>query len=484
MVQNENNTEIRDLKRFTMPSSLRRTTKAEAHPGSVNMLDRSELKTLTQILHLDNTDLKQVASRPQIEKLIQNLPKRLRRPRPLSLSFKQPPSTFCGLHLPLNAELISHIFLFVQIEVTHHFILFEKFPELCHHVEEEILARLRALRGMWIKPGQIPRIVIPNGWSYQIDGCRACMLARVASDIEAVRDLRVVVLSRTRTRRKHRARTLMAFVNECINQFSPGQMEEIYATSSQLAFGMKAARKACTRAEFQSRGYGNRRDSKIKHHGGSNEKEGLEESHQGIVHSRMASLLQIPEHGTSSAPSSSRHSRHSHAPMTSSRKDNKNSPPHNFNPAIAKIGPDAVDELMDMYRNMGEKKSFSRDTLVKSAMVAPLKLGTKKGRINSETAGLSDHYDRLNLIPNKPPHPVPGAGVTSIRSSRNVPVMFQSSPSNYSRTEYNVNSSSDWMDDDCTDSDGDETEGSTLGVQEKSETGTTWDLVVEHHNMI
>ncbi|KAJ5994747.1 hypothetical protein N7481_001724 [Penicillium waksmanii] len=461
-----------------MPSSLRRTTKAESHPGSVNMLDRSELKMLTQILHLDNTDLKKIASRPQIEKLIQNLPKRLRRPRPLSLSFKQPPSTFCDLHLPLNAGLISLIFLFVQIEVTQHFILFEKFPELCHPVEEEILIRLRALRGMWIKPGQESRIFIPNGWSYQIDGCRACMLARVASDMEAVRNLRVVILSRTRTRRKHRARTLMAFVNECINQFPGDQTEEIYTTSSQLAFGMKAARKACTRAEFQRRGYGNRRGSKIKHHEGPSEKEELDQSHQGILFPRMASLLQIPEHGAAPTPSASRHSHHSMA------KEKKGFTPENNNAENAKIGPDAVDELMEMYRNIGEKKPFSRDTLVRSAMVAPLDLGTKNDKTINELAEMDDQYDRLSLIPNRPPHRVPGPGVTSNRSGRHVPVIYQSSPSNHARTDYHVDSSSDWMDDACTASDGNETEDSNSGFREKSATGTTWDLMVGHHNMI
>ncbi|KAJ5378456.1 hypothetical protein N7509_011575 [Penicillium cosmopolitanum] len=461
-----------------MPSSLRRTTKAESHPRSVNMLDRSELKMLTQILHLDNTDLMKIAFRPQIERLIQNLPKRLRRPRPLSLSFKQLPSTFCDLHLPLNADLISHIFLFVQIEVTQHFILFEKFPELCHPVEEEILIRLRALRGMWIKPGQEPRIFIPNGWSYQIDGCRACMLARVASDMEAVRNLRVVILSRTRTRRKHRARTLMGFVNECINQFTGDQMQEIYTASSELAFGMKAARKACTRAEFQRRGYGNRRGSKTRHHGGPSEKEELDQSHQGILFPRMASLLQIPEHGAAPTPSASCDSQYSMA------KEKEGTSPKNNNAENAKIGPDAVDELMEMYRNMGKKKPFSRDTLVRSAMVAPLNIGAKNDKTINELAQLNDQYDRLSLMPNRPPHRVPGPGATSNRSSRDVPVIYQPSPSDYSRTDYHVDSSSDWMDDDCTDSDGNETEDSNSGFQEKSETWTTWDLMVGHHNMI
>ncbi|CAI7573805.1 unnamed protein product [Penicillium pancosmium] len=457
MIQNENNTDIRGLKRFTMLSSLRRTTKAESHPGSVNMLDRRELQMLTQILHLDNTDLKRIASRPQIEKLIQNLPKRLRRPRPLSLNFKQPPSTFCDLHLPLNAELISHIFLLVQIEVTQHFILFEKFPELCHPVEEEILIRLRALRGMWIKPGQEPRIVIPNGWNYQIDGCRACMLARVASDMEAVRNLRVVILSRTRTRRKHRARTLMAFVNECINQFPGDQMEEIYTTSSELAFGMKAARKACTRAEFQRRGYGNCRGSEFRHHGGQSEKEDLDQGHQEILFPRMASLLQIPEHVAAPTPSASRYSHYSMA------KEKEGTSAKNDNAENAKIGPDAVDELMQMYRNMGGKKPFSRDTLVRSAMVAPLNIRTKDDKTINELAEMNDQYDR---------------------SSRDVPVIYQPSPSDYFRTDYHLDSSSDWMDDDCTDSDGVETEDSNVGFQGKSETGTTWDLMVGHHNMI
>ena len=200
---------------------------------------------LTNILHLDNTGpSSHLVS--FIEQLIQSLPKRLRRARPLSIS-RIMSTGLCDLHKGLNSDLINDILIRVQREVTSGFRQIEEYPELVGAVEAEILAKLRTLQGMWTKP-EMDKPVAPNAWPYQINGCAACMLARIAADSEMIRNLRVVLQSRTRTRKYHRAPTLMVFVDECIRQFGSDKGDELCGTASNLAFQMKATRKACIKA--------------------------------------------------------------------------------------------------------------------------------------------------------------------------------------------------------------------------------------------
>lgn len=500
-----------------MESSRRYTRGIESHPGSVNMLDRNEVRMLTQILHLDNTGVMQNDYIPRIERLIQNLPKRLRRPRRISLNFSQSAGRFCDLHSPLNGDLISDVFFFVQIEVTQHFRLFEEHPGLCHPVEEEILSRLRALRGMWTQPSHMLQ-AIPNAWHYQINGCHACMLARVASDMEALRNLRVVILSRTRTRKKHRPRTLMVFVDECINQFPGDNAEEIYNTSNQLAFGMKAARKACTRAEFRKRGFGHRPHSKHQHHRHSRSKErSTEQTDRPESKAPITSLMKIPEHEAAAASVSSlptldiwgddfdrrqseggvleeeflsRHSHDSQYPQGVSRS--RSTPMTGEISLMGNIGAgsvhpcrDAVDGVIEMYKSIARGNPYSQATPVPSAMVLPLntrkthgKMSMARNRAVDEIAPTSNQYARMDLTILVPPSSIlPNSDLS--KTSRDIPPEYQYSPSAYS--------SSDWVDDECTDSDWEPAEDCNFNARsrQKPAAETTWDLVCDHHrNMI
>lgn len=209
---------------------------------------------LTQILHLDNTgsSFHQV---PLIEQLIQSLPKSLRQ-RPLSLG-RIRSSGLCEVHKRLNADLMKDILSLVQSEVTTKFQQLDVYPELVPPVEGDILARLRALQGMWTKPS-MDNPVAPKALPYQINGCPACILARIAADSEILRDLRVVLQSRTRTRKNHRAPTLMVFVDECIRQFSDDEADELFGTASNLAFQMKTTRKACVKARYRDNKHSHR----------------------------------------------------------------------------------------------------------------------------------------------------------------------------------------------------------------------------------
>lgn len=496
MSQNETTGDVRDgFKRFTMPASQRRHRDIESHPGSVDMLDRSELRKLTQVLHLDNTGVMQTEYIPRIENLIQNLPKRLRRSRPLSLSFKNLPADLCELHSRLNADVISNIFNFVQMEVTQHFHLFEQWPELCHPVEAEVLRRLRAIKGMWTKPGSTPE-PIPNGWPYQVNGCRACMLARVASDMDALRNLRVVILSRTRTRKNHRPRTLMGFVDECINQSREEEAEQIYNISNQLAFGMKAARKACTRAEFQKRGLAPRR----KHHRSDNDEATAEQSHRRESKWK-APLRQIEEHKSSKDSSSSSPSADiwggdddQHWKSQTQRDGTQD--------ANMDVGADAVDELVEMYRNIGVKDPYSCEAPVPEAMVSPLKYkksydmtsskaqvqAREKSSLTSRTGdeidGISEHFAGMDLSSLIPPEGISRANTN--RTGRRVPFGKQPMPE-YSRLNYSGykdGSDSDWLDDECTELDEEQNKEAISGNGPKSVAETTWSLVCDQQNMI
>jgi hypothetical protein len=164
----------------------------------------------------------------------------------------------------------------IQREVTVGFRQFEKYPELVGPVESGILAKLRALQGMWTKPQpQTNTPVAPNALSYQINKCAACVLARIASDGEIIRNLRVILQSRTRTRKNHRAPTLIAFVDECIRQFGGDKADELFGTASNLAFQMKATRKTCVKAWLNekdnkdSRRHQRKRRDKSRHEGKS-----------------------------------------------------------------------------------------------------------------------------------------------------------------------------------------------------------------------
>lgn len=216
----------------------------EAYPRSVNELSRAEVKLLTEILHVCNTTKFQVQ---HVQRLIKALPKRLHRQRVSFSSLNLKSSGLCDFHRPMNADVLRDILNLVQREVTQCFHPFDRHPQLVRPTEMYILSKLRALKGMWTKP-VLGSSVPPGAWPYEINGCAACILARIAVKKEIVLLLRVALQSRTRTGKNHRPRSLMMFVDECMNRFSHEDAEEIFSISSNLAYRMKDARKACSKA--------------------------------------------------------------------------------------------------------------------------------------------------------------------------------------------------------------------------------------------
>ena len=236
------------------------------YPRSVTDLTPRELILLTQVLHVNEASSTR-RSNDRIKQLIQDLPKRLRSKR-LSLStFGLKPIGLCSLHRPMNSDLLHHTLGLVYREVTTCFKPFDNYPEHVHAPETLILHQLRALRGMWTKPS--PEITLPvSSWAYQVDECSGCMLSRVVSNQEAIGGLRAALISRTHVRHDHQARRLMKFVDESINRYPQDEVDLISLTASNNAFGLKQARKACTKASGRT-GPGGRgpRHSKAKRYG-------------------------------------------------------------------------------------------------------------------------------------------------------------------------------------------------------------------------
>ncbi|KAJ5671427.1 hypothetical protein N7507_000554 [Penicillium longicatenatum] len=220
----------------------------EEYPRSVNELNRTEVRLLTEILHSNNTTVSQIQ---QVQTLIRALPKRLHRQQVSLSGLKIKPSELCDLHRLMNADVLRDILNLVQREVTRCFQPFDRHPQHVMPTETYILNKLRALKGMWTKP-VLGSSVAAGAWPYQINGCAACMLGQIAVQKEIVLLLRVVLQSRTRTGRTHRPRRLMMFVDECMNRFYHEDTEEIFLISSNLAYRMKATRKACSKARGQA----------------------------------------------------------------------------------------------------------------------------------------------------------------------------------------------------------------------------------------
>ncbi|KAI1835442.1 hypothetical protein DTO027I6_2823 [Penicillium roqueforti] len=176
-----------------------------------------------------------------VRRMIRELPKDMRRDR-----WSRTNKHLCDAHQGLNANLMADVFNLVQREVGHHLRKFDAYPDLLKPLDVLILQKLQAIRGMWEKPDPKNKAV-SQAWHYEISCCQGCMVARIASDKHALRNLRIALLSRTQTRLNHAPRRLMKFVDTCIDLF-PDDVDELYGTSSQFAFILKDTRKACSKA--------------------------------------------------------------------------------------------------------------------------------------------------------------------------------------------------------------------------------------------
>lgn len=222
------------------------TTPGQAYPLRATDLSSRDMERLTKVLHIDaKADGR--ADRKVVEQ-IKKLPVHLRR----SMAYRlvpgsiAPATTLCNLHKGINPYVIGNIFGLVVDEVTMQFKCMDQFPELIPREQAEVVRNLKAIKGMWLEPSRA-KPPSPETWSFQSNECRACMLSRIAMDRGILCDLRMTLLSRTRTKKKHRAPRLLSFVDECIARHSAWVIDLCYY-SGQRAYTLKNARKAASKA--------------------------------------------------------------------------------------------------------------------------------------------------------------------------------------------------------------------------------------------
>ena len=242
----ERKSSTKDLRQLIFPSNS---------PQWVDELRKEDLKKLTEIFHLGKPNDK---TEDKIRRLISDLPKGMRRER---LSRKN--NELCEVHQGLNAEFMYDLHHLVHREVCHHLLRYEAYPELQKPIDAVIIKRLQAMRGMWTKYDK-REAEYETAWKFESSRCQGCMIGRVATDRDALRNLRIAILARTQTRKMHIPRRLISFVDGCIDRF-PNDMVEMYDTSSHFAFIMKATRKACTK-KLEAQHGRRRHRPKVRHH--------------------------------------------------------------------------------------------------------------------------------------------------------------------------------------------------------------------------
>ncbi|KAL1979648.1 hypothetical protein VTN96DRAFT_5410 [Rasamsonia emersonii] len=218
------------------------------YPIQVDELDHDDVKLLTRILRVDPT-----SQRPDNQKnrqMIARLPSHLHSSTLMKLVCGcSNTAVLCPTHKDLNRQVVRHAFTLLQQEVTWRLDSIEKHPGMVGPEEAVIIRYLRTIQGMWTAPpAGMPS---PRGtWTFQIDKCEACMLARVGSTPRALRDLRTVLLSRQQARTNNIPPRLLRFVEEWINQHED-MKQYIYQQSNHQAWGMKEAREYAVRASHQ-----------------------------------------------------------------------------------------------------------------------------------------------------------------------------------------------------------------------------------------
>lgn len=318
----------------------------EKYPKLLEELTPAEVTMLTQILHLDNTS--QSSYKARISRFILTLPKRLRRSQ-----LNQSPQ-LCGVHHLINPEVTTDILQLIQREITVHFHPFDAHPQAIPPFETRTLADLRALKGMWTPPNTIA--VAPGTWEYQVNQCSGCMLARISSNKETLRDLRIVLWSRADEYNKYSLHRLMAFVDDCIGQFGDDEAEEIFAAVINLTHGMKVARRACINA--------------------SSGKFDREQSHGTGDAPVQVSSLSGHEAGRvkSSETSPSSHQLYHRLPIA----DNKND-------EVWEDLPQQIDDVIEMYNGPCRRTPYNRRAFVPEATVASLDIEKKKLSMNRKS---------------------------------------------------------------------------------------------------
>ncbi|KAJ5162097.1 hypothetical protein N7492_007489 [Penicillium capsulatum] len=435
---------------------------------------------LTEVLHLDNTHkLSGSSHEADIQSLIQDLPKRLRRARPSPLGWmkKKTSCGLCDLHRPMKPELVLEILQLIQQEVTTHFQQFDAYPELIQSPEANLLDRLRAIKGLWTKPDAQSSGDFGD-WVYQDNGCAACVIARIAANPAVVCDLRVVLLSRTRTRRNPRTRSLTPFVEECIKRFGDSTAEELFGATDHVSLRMKAARKTCTRAWARDPGRKHSRRSRKSHRrrGASRTTHRIQqEGMNPCISNDSSSTAMIPDPADQPGNDNQEYSR---STLFLNLLDQVSSQPQNTERFDDLYG--SIHDVLDLYGGdengnpyspkiddlEAEMQDLSVDPQISKKRMRELSYAAVNGTLDE---GTRKEMSQVLASSPLPPHL---RGFGGQIESVDVPVVYQYSASDYG---------SEWTDDECEQSGSDY---ETPIRKSPSPGDTTWSLVCNQNNWI
>lgn len=460
----------------------RSTAARNANLRLVRQLTQADMEMLTKILHLDNTHEVHGPSREtDIQTLIQELPTHLRRARPLPLGWMRKKSCgLCDLHRSMNADLVLEILQLIQQEVTFHFQQFDAYPEFIHAPEARLLDRLRAMKGLWVKP-DVQSSWLSGGWSYQSNGCSACVIARVASNPAAICDLRVVLLSRTRTRRNPRQRSLTPFVEECMRRFGDETAEELFEATNHVSLCMKAVRKACTRAWAQDPSREHPRRSRHSHPRRQSSRtvraSDPDSRNHSVVNGPTSAAMvtgPMPEQVSGNA-GHSRSTLFLNLLNQVSSQESQSQRSGCFGDLYGDIH-----SVLGLYNGLAKHNPYSRSSVVSEGEVlessASPWVSKERMRELSYAAvnGTMDESMRreMSRVLTSSPLPSHFHGFEDRHSTVDVPVVYQYSASDYA---------SEWTDDECEQS-GSDYDAPT--IKSPSPADTTWSLVCNEDNWI
>ncbi|EAW07158.1 uncharacterized protein ACLA_018620 [Aspergillus clavatus NRRL 1] len=229
----------------------------QRYPLMVTDLSKSELKMLIYVLNLqfvvrhtcDNTGRVLERCDEPVHNEIKRLPSDLRKSLILGILPKSIIRTavMCPTHQALNPYIIGDILCLVKKEVTVHLDIIHWYSNNLDQSHRNLVRALQSIQGMWslVPPDNRPPPIAPA--AYQPNECEACILGRVVREPMHLQNLRVTLISRTRTKAKHRAPKLLAFVDQAINQYGDHALD-LWHASGQAAFDFKLARKAAIKA--------------------------------------------------------------------------------------------------------------------------------------------------------------------------------------------------------------------------------------------
>lgn len=274
------------------------------YPVAAEELDREDWRKLTEVLHIENN----CKTKYEITGLIKHLPSNLSRNLIMRLvpKFIVPAAKLCDPHRGMNPHVIAHIFELVQAEVGFHLDVMLNYPRYDKGMSQEqkmVIKNLRALKGIWTQhdslllPGEMPD---DGPWAYQTNRCEACALARVGSSPDILRDLRITLLSRTRTRKFYKEPRLTPFVEGCIEYHE--NSSELFRSSSDLASAFKAARKVAVKHYLRSR----RRERHVHHESNPHSRERRHSGESAPLNLLVIRALDEPQEQGQAGPSARR----------------------------------------------------------------------------------------------------------------------------------------------------------------------------------